>query len=293
MYFKEFSIDNPKIFEKEDELISYFENNIKENQLYDNCKGYISLRLSNAIIKCDFNLKKMNSYFNKSRDEFYFNFNFNNIIFEGEFNCYISKHKNIKFHFCYLSFNDVVFEKDVYFSRLKLIGKDNEGNINFYNVNFKSGLYFFKTKFYNSNINFSNILCNSLVEFNFSKFYISDKFISKYYIHFIYIDFYQTVSFEGAMFYNISLNLDEINFYSNVDFSFLKIIYNTKLKLPIYKTIQFNINNSYFNANNPSTKFTDITCNCDVYFVGNSFYSSVNFNHSKFYNPKMNIIFPR
>ena len=43
MYFNEFSIDNPKIFEKEDELISYFENNIKENQLYDNCKVYISL----------------------------------------------------------------------------------------------------------------------------------------------------------------------------------------------------------------------------------------------------------
>ena len=284
MYFKEFSIDNPIIFEKEDELISYFENNIKENQLYDNCKGYISLRLSNAIIKCNFNLRNINFYFNKNKDEFYFNFNFNNIIFEGEFNCYISKHSNIKFHFCYLSFNDVVFEKDVYFSKLKLIGKDNEGNINFYNVNFKSGLYFFKTKFYNSNINFSNICCDSFVEFNFSKFYVKDKFIAKYYIHFQYIDFYKTLSFEGSMLYNMSLNFNDINFYSNVNFNFLKIIFNTKIKLAICERVDLNINNSYFSYNNKSIKFTNMISNCHINFFSNELNNSIDFSDSKFYN---------
>ena len=198
MYFKEFSIDNPKIFEKEDELISYFENNIKENQLYDNCKGYISLRLANAIIKCNFNLRNINLYFNKNKDEFYFNFDFTDIIFEGEFNCYISKHSNIKFHFCSLSFYNVIFEKDVYFSRLKLIGKDNESHISFNNSIFKKDIHFFLSKIYNSNINFYNTIFYGNTDFNSANFI--NKLENNFFINFYSTEFYNDVDFAGAIF---------------------------------------------------------------------------------------------
>ncbi|SUW07426.1 Uncharacterised protein [Brachyspira pilosicoli] len=86
------------------------------------------------------------------------------------------------------------------------------------------------------------------------------------------------------MLYNISLNFNDINFYSNVNFNLLKIIFNTKIKLAICERIDLNINNSYFSYNNKSIKFTNMISNCHINFFSNELNNSIDFSDSKFYN---------
>ena len=282
MYFNEFNIDNPQIFEKEDELISYFENNIKENKLYDNCKGYISLRLVNAIIKCNFNLRNINLYFNKNKDEFYFNFDFTDIILEGEFNCYVSKHSNIKFHFCYLSFHNVIFEKDVYFSRLKLIGKDNASHISFNNSIFKKDIHLFLSKFYNSNINFYNIIFYGNVDFNTA--YFINKLENNFFINFNCIEFYTDLDFAGAIFYNLDILFYEIEVYKKCNFYFSKFISkNLKNKLNISKTKLHNGIDFMLAQIDNNTKFTFNDFNGSLIFTGARLKNKIEFTNNKFY----------